>query len=70
MAVTSDIHGASRLTPGGGGSRGDRVFSVMVAVAAACTPLLLIAIFILLLPCASRHARLDRLDLHRDHRVF
>ncbi|HLZ28856.1 MAG TPA: phosphate ABC transporter permease subunit PstC [Chloroflexota bacterium] len=41
--------GASRLTSGGSASRGDRVFSVLVTLAAACVPLLLIAIFILLL---------------------
>jgi len=40
---------ASRLTPSGGTSRGDRVFNVVVTAAAACIPLLLIAIVILLL---------------------
>jgi phosphate transport system permease protein len=49
VAVTSTLQGASRLTPGGGGSRGDRVFSIIVTLAAACVPLLLIAVFILLL---------------------
>jgi phosphate transport system permease protein len=49
VPVTSTLQGASRLTPGGGGSRGDRVFSIIVTLAAACVPLLLIAVFILLL---------------------
>jgi phosphate transport system permease protein len=49
VAVTSTLQGGSRLTPGGGGGRGDRVFSIIVTLAAACVPLLLIAVFILLL---------------------
>jgi phosphate transport system permease protein len=48
VAVTSDLDGPARLTQGGR-SRGDRVFNVIVTAAAACVPLLLIAIFILLL---------------------
>ena len=39
----------SRLTSGGPSDRGDRVFSIVVTLAAACIPLLLIAIVILLL---------------------
>jgi phosphate transport system permease protein len=49
MAVTSDVSGASPLTRGGSTDRGDRIFSIMVTAAAACVPLLLIAIVILLL---------------------
>jgi phosphate transport system permease protein len=48
VAVTSEFPGAASLTTGGS-SRGDRVFSFVVMLAAACIPLLLIAIVILLL---------------------
>jgi phosphate transport system permease protein len=39
----------TRLTPGGGTDQGDRIFHVVVVLAAACIPLLLIGIFVLLL---------------------
>lgn len=44
MAITE-----TRLTPGGGTDQGDRIFRIVVVLAAACIPLLLIGIFVLLL---------------------
>lgn len=45
MAIAEE----SRLTHGGGTDMGDRVFKLIVMVAAACVPLLLMGIFVLLL---------------------
>jgi len=49
VALTSDLEHSSRLTRAAASNRGDRVFRSVMMLAAACVPLLLIAIFILLL---------------------
>jgi phosphate transport system permease protein len=49
VAVASGTSDESRLTQGGSVDRGDRIFGIVVLVAAACVPLLLIGIVVLLL---------------------
>jgi phosphate transport system permease protein len=49
VAVASGTSEESRLTQGGSVDRGDRMFGVVVLLAAACVPLLLIGIVVLLL---------------------
>jgi phosphate transport system permease protein len=59
VAVISRFPEAAPLTSAGGSSRGDRIFNYMVMAAAACIPLLLIAIVILLfldaMPAVQRY---------------
>jgi phosphate transport system permease protein len=49
VAVASGTSDELRLTQGGSVDRGDRIFGIVVLVAAACVPLLLIGIVVLLL---------------------